>query len=223
MCPHLPCKYRHACIYSHVWKIACIYSHLWKIARKTPVFLWFCPYFGDLVQVQLVAKLLGKITLWTCTKSQKDNKITKSLPLFLREKSARFSPEVLQKWAHMKNWAHWRSYWTWGRCCVFTFQFPIALNLKGAFFKDLFDFLGPHWVTHNLSPNFYASYMRWWNVDMLKCCLWWQDVIMTHRHDDIMTMLTWWHDDVLTRWHDKRLLWFKSETLPTDLLTYWRG
>ena len=117
----------------------------------------------------------------------------------------------------MKNWAHWRSYWTWGRCCVFTFQFPIALNLKGAFFKDLFDFLGPHWVTHNLSPNFYASYMRWWNVDMLKCCLWWQDVIMTHRHDDIMTMLTWWHDDMMTCWEVDMLTWWHI-----DMMTWWQ-
>ena len=31
-----------------------IHCHLWKIALITPVFLWFCWYFGDLVQVQRI-------------------------------------------------------------------------------------------------------------------------------------------------------------------------
>ena len=44
VCPGCPYLYGHARIY---W-------HLWKIARRTVVFLWFCPYFSDLVQVQCV-------------------------------------------------------------------------------------------------------------------------------------------------------------------------
>ena len=33
---------------------------LWAIARITPVFVWFCPYFGDLLQAQRVIELFGK-------------------------------------------------------------------------------------------------------------------------------------------------------------------
>ena len=33
---------------------------LWEIGRITPVFVWFCPYFGDLLQAQRVIQLFGK-------------------------------------------------------------------------------------------------------------------------------------------------------------------
>ena len=56
VCPSRPYKYEHARIY----------GHLWKIARITPVFVWFCPYFGDSVLVQSVIELcqVRSITLW---------------------------------------------------------------------------------------------------------------------------------------------------------------
>ena len=50
-----------------------------KIARLTPVFLWVCPSFCDLVHIQSDIEPFGFrwTTLWKCTKSQKDDKITK--------------------------------------------------------------------------------------------------------------------------------------------------
>ena len=157
-----------------------------------------------------------------------------------------FFIEVLQKWAHIKNWAHWRSHWSWGQCCVlfwlsFTFQFPIALNLKGTVFKDLFVFLCPNWVTHNLSPNSNASYMRWWNVDKMlswhidmMTMLTWHDEMLTYwlltwSHDDMITcwhdeMMTWWHGDMLTWWHDDMMTWWHDDMMTSwhdDMMTWW--
>ena len=48
-----------------------------KIARLTPVFLWVCPSFCDLVHIQSDIEPFGFrwTKLWKCTKSQKDDKI----------------------------------------------------------------------------------------------------------------------------------------------------
>ena len=65
------------------------------ICGITPIFLWFFPYFGDLVQVSMHhwAVANRSITHWTCTKLQKDDKMTKTRisPVFLPKKCPYFA------------------------------------------------------------------------------------------------------------------------------------
>ena len=83
VCPICPYKGGHACIYGHLWEIARIFVIL-------PVFWWFSAGFNAL----LSCLANRSITLWSCTKSQKnDGKITKTwiLPVFLSKKCSYFA------------------------------------------------------------------------------------------------------------------------------------
>ena len=103
-----PYLYGHARIYEHLWKIARIFVIL-------PVFLWFCPYFCDFVQVQSVINILiyinilsclanRSITFWMCTKSKKDDNITNlNFACIFARIFAKNAPVFLQKWARMKQ------------------------------------------------------------------------------------------------------------------------
>ena len=90
-----------------VWICPYLDGRLWKVACLTPIFLWFCLSFCDLVHIQGLFRCLasGSKSFWMSTKSQNDAQ-TWVLPVFSPVYArifAKTAPIFLQKWARLKN------------------------------------------------------------------------------------------------------------------------